>query len=361
MRHLLASLVLLVSALLAPAPAAIAQEDQASSEEWTEVGETGFGTNRLVLASACPHACPWGELGDFVKEAMEPAGYEIILCRNCNRAETSRIVSGALYPPPLVAGDFRTGTTERVRAPIDFGITAVGFMNWAYNGQHLYSEDGPYPNLRLISRIEDPSYLMVAVKPELGITSLAEIRERRLPVTIVTNGEPNVMPVLEYYGLDQESLESWGGSMTGAFGFTADTPFDVMISSNAGSANNPESRYWTTATVLNDLQFLDLPEELLDQLVETTGMMRVTARWGLLRGVDREIETVGRTGHVVFTRDDMPDQVAYDIAKAIDQARGGLIWYTRVYSLNPDTVAEGGDVPLHPGAERYYREMGYID
>src|SRR4051812_36780867 len=59
---------------------------------WEEVGKTGFGTKRLVLASACTEACPWGELGDFLKEAMAPEGYDIILCRNCNRTEGPRIV-----------------------------------------------------------------------------------------------------------------------------------------------------------------------------------------------------------------------------------------------------------------------------
>ncbi len=37
------------------------------------------------MAAACETGCPWGELGDFVKEAMEPFGYSVILCRNCNR------------------------------------------------------------------------------------------------------------------------------------------------------------------------------------------------------------------------------------------------------------------------------------
>src|SRR6266481_5854289 len=52
-----------------------------------DVGKTGFAIKRPVFASACPHGCPWGELGEFVQEALKPYGYDVVLCRNCNRAE----------------------------------------------------------------------------------------------------------------------------------------------------------------------------------------------------------------------------------------------------------------------------------
>jgi TRAP-type uncharacterized transport system substrate-binding protein len=48
---------------------------------------------------------------------------------------------------------------------------------------------------------------------------------------------------------------------------------------------------------------------------------------------------------------------AYDVAKAIDMARGDLIWLIRRYSIDPRTVGENQGVPLHPGAARYYREI----
>jgi len=56
---------------------------------------------------------------------------------------------------------------------------------------------------------------------------------------------------------------------------------------------------------------------VLDQLAgdKTLGVSRAVVKWGFLRGVDRPIPTVARSGHVVFARDDAPDQVAYDVAK----------------------------------------------
>lgn len=360
-RRLLLSCTLFAAALLGTAFASHASDVPPPEDQWVEVGETGFGTNRLVIASACPEACPWGELGEFVQEAMAKDGYDIILCRNCNRTEGPRIVGNNTFPPALVADDYEHGTTGRIHARIDFGITEALMFKWAYQGAYLYARDGPFQNLRLLAHIEDPTYLLVAVKPELGITSLAEIRERHMPVRILADTQPSSAPVLQYYGLDRASVESWGGSYVPMRNITEDTDFDVVISSLGSPANNPESAYWTTLTVAHDLKFLDLDEELMDQMVENIGMRRVTARWGVLRGVDRPIRTVGRSGEVVFARDDMPEQVAYDIARAIDRERGELIWFARPYSIDPRTVANGNGVPLHPGAERYYREIGYLD
>jgi TRAP-type uncharacterized transport system substrate-binding protein len=359
MRGLCFSLLLFVAAIGAAAQPASAQ--QVKDEKWLEVGPTGYATKRLVLASACVEACPWGELGDFLRDAMKKDGYEIILCRNCNRAEGPRIVGRASFPPPLVEDDLRHGTTQRVKAKIDFGITELGMMAWAYRGEFLYAKDGPYRNLRLIARIEDPTYLLVAVKPELGITSLHEIRERKLPVRIITDFQPTAMPVLDYYGLTKEALESWGGALVPTRDVSGQTPFDVVVSSLASPANNPESAFWTTLTVHHKLRFLDLPDDLLNRLVKETGMVRAIARWGFLRGVDRSIATVGRSGEVIFARDDMPDEIAYAVARAVDRERGELKWYVRPYSFEPRTVADGAGVPLHPGAARYYREMKYIE
>ncbi len=339
-----------------------ARAETAETGRTVDVGETGYDTKRLVMASACPHACPWGELGEFVQEAMDDEGYEIILCRNCNRAEGPRIVAKAAHPPELIDGDIEHGTLERVDAPIDFGVTEANMFRWAYNGQYIYAKDGPYPNLRLIARIEDPTYLLVAAKAELGIESLAEIRERKLPVRILADFQPSTIPVLEHYGLDKESLASWGGELAEPNNVTGETPFDVIISSLASPANNPESDFWTILASTHDLDFLDLPEELLEEMAnEELGMQRVTARWGVLRGVDRAIETVGRSGEVIMAREDMPDEIAYTLASAIDHNRDELKWFVRPYSIDPNTVWDGKGVPLHPGAESYYREMEYMD
>jgi uncharacterized protein len=363
--------VLLSTLVLASAPAR-AQEagtqdagaQDAGAQGTVEVGKTGFDVKRPVLASACEHGCPWGELGDFVTDAMKPFGYEVIQCRNCDQSTGPPVVSKASYPPSLSAIDLFVGTTTRVDARVDFGITESGFLAWAYTGQHTYAQGGPYTNLRLIAKIEDPTYLLVAVKADAGVTDLSQIAQQKMAVTILGGDSPIAKPVLDYYGLTPSAVTSWGGSIQNAIvaGQADDPVFDVVVSELGSPANNPESAFWTKVSQKHDLVFLDVPGPVLDQLAndKTLGVKRVTAKWGLLRGVDRAISTVARSGHAVFARDDMPEQAAYDAAKAIDEHRDALEWYIRPYSYDSRTVWDNFGVPLHPGAARYYREMGYL-
>jgi TRAP-type uncharacterized transport system substrate-binding protein len=312
---------------------------------------TGFQIKRPVMAAACPHGCPWGELGAFVREAMAPLGYEVLLCSNCNRAEGPRIVAKGAHPPPLLPSDRALGDTA-IDASVDFGVTEAGFLAAAYDGRAPYDRDGPYRNLRLIALIEDPTYLLIAVKASTGITDLDQIREKRMPVRIAAAGAAS-SAVLEFYGLNADALHGWGGALVPAMGDKA-LDFDVLISDLGSPANNPESSVWSAAAEREELRFLELPAALLSRLSQMPGEQLVTVQWGLLRGVDRPIRTVGRSGEAIFCRADTPEQAAYDLARAV------LKWYIRPYSYDPHTVWKDLDVPLSPGAERYYREQNYL-
>ena len=324
-----------------------------------DVGErSGFSFKRPLMAAACLHGCPWGELGQFVRDAMAPLGYRVRLCTNCNRAEGPRLVAKAAHPPPLTASDVALGSLPRIDEPVDFGVTESGFLAAAYEGRGPYAKDGPYRNLRLIAKIEDPTYLLVAVRASSGIHDLGEIKARRLPVRIWASGAASAA-VLGFYGLNPEALRSWGGTLSEGLP-RRDSPFDVLVNDLGSPANNPESAIWPAASELFDLKFLQLPEPLLERLAQMPGELRVTAQWGLLRGLDPPIRTVGRSGEVIFCRSDTPEQAAYDVAKAIDAHREALEWFIRPYSYDPRTVWKDVDVPLSAGAERYYREQGYI-
>jgi TRAP-type uncharacterized transport system substrate-binding protein len=48
------------------------------------------------------------------------------------------------------------------------------------------------------------------------------------------------------------------------------------------------------------------------------------------------------------------------VAKAMDEKQSLLKWAIRPFSYDVHTVWKNGPVPLHAGAERYYREVGYL-
>jgi TRAP-type uncharacterized transport system substrate-binding protein len=90
-----------------------------------------------------------------------------------------------------------------------------------------------------------------------------------------------------------------------------------------------------------------------------TGMSRCE-----FRGMTREIPTVDFSGWPMIVRADMPNEVAYALCKAIEM-RKDLIPTDNYKPLSIAQLCANDDeapydVPLHPGAKRFYQERGYL-
>jgi uncharacterized protein len=328
------------------------------AQETIDVGKTGWDVKRPIMAAACESGCPWGELGDFIKESMKPFGYSVILCRNCNRTYGPRLVSEHDYPPPLDEINLEDGVNVRIDAQVDFGVTSSAMLSAAYSGK--LAGKGPFTNLRLIAKIEDPFYFLVAIKKESGIKDFASIKQQHLPVKIM-GIDANMITILKYYGMTTDDIKAWGGKTGVSVGEALKGDFDIISGFLASPAMNPESSYWTVISQKFDLYFLELPEDLLKLIAQQNVDAEVVEiHQNLLKGVNRKIKTLRRSREAVFARDDTPEQAAYDLAKAIDENHGALKWFIRVYTYDSKTVWQNFGVPLHPGAERYYREVGCI-
>jgi TRAP transporter TAXI family solute receptor len=344
--------VLIISVLIALPSANLAAQDTMN------VGNTGWAVKRPVMAAACQCGCPWGELGDFVQQSTEAFGYSVILCRNCNRSYGPRLVSEHDYPPPLDSSNLKDGVNVHVNARVDFGVTSSAMLSAAYKGK--FAGKGPFRNLRLIAKIEDPFYYLIAVKKESGIKDFAVIRQKHFPVRIV-GADGNMRTILKYYGITADDIKAWGGTIGVTLEEASHGDFDIVAGFLASPSLNPESASWTTLSQKFDLSFLELPDDLLELIArQNVDAECVEAHCGLLRGLNRTIRTLGRSGEAIFARDDAPEQAVYEFAKAIDANHGALKWFIRIYTYDPNTVWQNFGVPLHPGAKRYYREAGYI-
>ena len=326
------------------------------------MAQTGIKEKKPVFGGAC-RLCPWGAMAEVVRAAMKPYGYEVQICYNCNAIDAPRIVGDARVPPPYKPDPAVPEILAPRNAPglgaVDFGAVAVQFLRNAYRGTGMYAKDKPRKNLRLIANIQDPSYLLVAAKAGTGITDLAQIRQQRWPVRILLAGiGADASSILGHYGLSKETVEAAGGKV----GRTPDleTNFDVAIGGAGPMTTAPEWRIWTEISQRFDLNFLQLPDDLLDKLAREGEQQRGTIPAGLYRGIDRPIPTMVRTGTAIYGRSDMPDDFAYIVAKAMDEQQQLLQWRHLNFSYNVHTVWKAYEVPLHPGAARYYKEAGYM-
>jgi TRAP-type uncharacterized transport system substrate-binding protein len=308
----------------------------------------GFADKHLVFGGAGP-GTPWGTLGEITAHALARHGYEVRIESNASRGRCPGLVS--------------TGRLE-------FGATQALLTRWAYAGLHQYAAEGPYPRLRVVATIMMPAWLGVAARWETGITDLAAVRERRLPVRVLGGTGELFHAILAHYDLSREAIESWGGkflptlAQTPGHGYVT-TPHvragEVdLILDNVYAANTPEMAAFLEASVLLNLRYLSLPDALIQTLCRDYGGEPGTIPFRLLRGVDTPVASVYRPWQLIFGRDDMPDDFAYLLAQAYDEQRH-LFRETHIpYSYDSMQVACGHGIPLHPGAERYYRERGFV-
>ena len=185
---------------------------------------------------------------------------------------------------------------------------------------------------------------------------------------ILADNHPLTNIVLEHYGLTRDAVEGWGGEILSAGEALPDgdggsdifgREVDIIVHNQTYLANTPEARLWYHYSQHQSLRYLPLDQPLLERMQSEFQLERVSVPEGLLRGLEQPFETVARSGQVVYGRDDMPEPFAYLLAQAMDEESRRFIWTMMPLSYNQRTAAQTLDVPLHPGAARYYRERGY--
>src|SRR5262245_54712098 len=214
--------------------------------------------------------------------------------------------------------------------------------------------------LRVIANIPTPTYFVAAAKADSGITDLRQIVEKRLPVKILIrtgSGEPLMSAILDYYGLSVDKVKSFGGAIIPDYSRNMDV--DVFLGFGT-LANAPEFAFLYDLPQKYDFKVLELAPDLRAKLVKEFYLREQNVPPGLVRGVERPIPTVARNGTVIYGRTDMPDELAYTLAKAMDEHKEMLEWSHLPFSYNSKLVWKALDVPLHPGAVRYYKEKGYM-
>jgi len=254
---------------------------------------------------------------------------------------------------------------------VDLGANQTMTTRWAYEGIKNYAAAGGMPRLRTLATIMMPAWLGIAVRWETGISDLAQIRERQYPLRVLGGTSEMFAPVLAHFGLSRELIESWGGVFQPAARRAPGSAFVAPPWARTGefdlimeplyAANTIEACTWHEASILHNLRFLDLPEDLVAKMCADLGVGAYSCHipFRLVRGVDRPVRTVYRPLQGFLTRDDAPEEFGYSFARALDNGRG-LLRQTHIpFSYDERAVGMPVGVPLHPGAERYYRERGY--
>ena len=307
----------------------------------------GFDDRKLVFGGAGP-GTPWGTLGLVVSRALAPLGYEVRVEPEASRDRNPRVLADG---------------------KVDLGGTNAHAARWAYQGKHTFAGEAPRRNLRLIATIMHPAWLGIAVRAETWITDLGQIKERQLPVRVIGGRGALFEPVWAHYGLSRALIESWGGAfynmppraegaafVPGPWARTGE--FDIIMGP-IYAAFTLEQTFWYDAAILHNLRFLGLPADLLGRMCAELGGEPGFIPFRLYRGVTQDTPSLYRPWQVIYARDDTPEDFAYLLARALDDNRQLFRQTLLPFSYDPKEVARDNGLPVHPGAARYYQEMGY--
>ena len=197
-----------------------------------------------------------------------------------------------------------------------------------------------------------------------GIKTIEELVEKQQTVRLIIKkngsfGELAAERVFGVFGVDINNPPAWltvektsGGAIKDGL---SDDNYDLTIDHiGAGQAN-------TTELCLNHAMYdVQLSDETLAALCEQ-GYDYVTVPAGTWKGQDVDIKTVGSQQCIIVSAE-MDEEVAYQITKALCENREILV-NTSAVLANFDPAVAGSKAltgcELHPGAARYYQEMGY--
>lgn len=247
----------------------------------------------------------------------------------------------------------------------DLGFAFPITANWAWNGVYRYEKK--IRNIRAIAGGLDSYWVLGAVKADKGINSWADMKSGKKDLRICTQSKGSLSEfaarqVLEAYGISYQDLQGWGGDIL-MKGFKEMVPAlkEGAIDGFLMMAT-PFHPTWTEAAISRPLKFLPLEDAALGKLKTKYGYTSSVVPAGMFKGLEKDVVTIGFPT-CLLVREDISDEVVYTLVKAIVENKEKIqSAYKSFKAFDPKTAWKPeklGGVPLHPGAEKYYKERGW--
>jgi hypothetical protein len=226
---------------------------------------------------------------------------------------------------------------------------------YAYNGLEMFA-DNPVKNMRGIATLY-PEVIQIVTIKESGIKTVYDLKGKKVAVGAPGSGTAvDALQILEAAGIDETNTNIEYRD----FKEVADGLKDKTIDAGFIVAGVPTAAVSDVAAV-RDVMIVEVPDEIYKKLSEKYKFyVQHTIPAGTYKGQDEDVKTVAVLAMLV-TREDIPEDVIYKVTKAIFEHRDVLVSaHKRAEDITLETALEGMPIPLHPGAEKYYKEKGLI-
>ena len=272
----------------------------------------------------------------------------------------------------LVLGDFLTPLAiSNKEADVGF-VTPPACVTMAYWGVGPYTEK--MQNLRAIGALPHDDRMMWAVPADSKIHSINEMTDHPLRLVIPSKDFPvrfAVDRVLEAYGMSVEGLKRRGWQIIEESHCLKIPTFVIQGKADALVHEGRKTPAWLELGRTRLMRYLPIEELILKDLQNRFGYKRAVLSKGMFPGIEVDVPCVDFSDWLLFTREDMPDDFIYLMTKLFIEKRERLFEFhfrnipveacNLTCPIDPGQVWKNvGGIPLHKGAERYFKEHGYM-
>ena len=225
----------------------------------------------------------------------------------------------------------------------------------AWKGNADAGFKAPHDKLRAIAALY-PDYIQIVARADAGISTLADLKGKRVSVGVRNSGiELNARTIIAAAGL---SYESFARVDYLPFGESMELMKDGRIDATLQSAA-------IGAIALRDLAnaveavFVPVPADVIGRIDHPAYLAGVIPAH-TYRGQSADVPVAAVRNYLV-TRQDLGADVVYAATKALWTGLDQLVAaHPAARAIDPKRALDAVPVPLHPGAEKYYRESKLI-
>ena len=242
---------------------------------------------------------------------------------------------------------------------LDAGDVQLGFcqsdvMSYAYDGTNLF-EGKPVTTFSTLGALYQEQVQIVTCDP--SITSVADLAGKNVSIGAAGSGVYfNAIDILGAYGLSESDINPTYQS----FGDSADALKDGKIDAAFRVAGAPTTAIVDYATT-NTLNLVSLSDDELAAIQEAYPfLIRDDLAAGTYTGQDADVTCVAIQATLVAS-EELSEDVVYEFVKAMFDNKDALTeGHAKFGFLDPEAASAGATVTMHPGAEKYYKEIGVL-
>ena len=244
-----------------------------------------------------------------------------------------------------------------------------GVLGMALKGKGPYKKPLPLRSIMVMPQFDQLGF---AVHPKTGLKTLGDLKRLKYPLRVSLRGQPDhsvhfiTNHVLSAFGMTLDDIKSWGGKVVYTEGMPNGPDRLGAVERGELDAVWDEAlpRFAAEAIKLG-MKFLPVDEPQLKAL-EADGLMRAAITDQEYPGLGPDVWTVDFSGWPVFCLASASDEMIYKFCAAMDARRARIPWEDGngqplpLEKLCKDSKEGPLYLPLHPAAERYWRERGYL-